>query len=557
MLDLFEQEWQELWQDAHAVEPVGAVFTRPEIVALILDLAGYRVGARRLATLRVLEPSCGDGAFLAEVVRRLIESEREHCATIDWDDTALCDAIRAVDISRESLASAHDQLQQQLVAAGCPSGRAEQLASCWTVHADFLLQSWPQPFDLIVGNPPYVRIEELPRRVLQRYREIFDTTTDRADIYVAFIEKGLQLLSADGALAFICANRFAKNKYGEALRRLIAQKYHVLFYINLEHTQPFLSAVSAYPAIIVLDRQHGKPTRAASLEDINSATLEAIQRELVGRRRPRGLVSEFRDWYPGGTPWITTSSTEHELLDRLHSRLPVLEDSAPQTKVGIGVATGADDVFVLKGQSEDIEASRQIPMLMAYDIGNQGLAWSGRFLVNPFDAIDDGSLVRLQDYPGLAAYLEEHAAELKKRHVAKGRPTTWYRTIDRIWPSLRMRPKLVIPDIQATVTIGLDEGKFYPHHNVYWITSESWPLLALKALLRSAIVIQQVRAYSVQMRGGSLRFQAQTLRRLRLPQLRDVPDGLLDRLSQLANSVEQAEIDAIGAEAFAPFTRGR
>src|SRR6185312_1141758 len=126
---------------------------------------------------------------------------------------------------------------------------------------------------------------------------------------------------------------------------------------------------------------------------------------------------------------------------------------------------------------------------------------------------------------------------------------------DRIWPRLQHRPKLVIPDIQGTPTIGLDGGKYYPHHNVYWVASESWPLLSLKALLRSSIVLQQVRAYSVQMRGGSIRFQAQTLRKVRVPLLRQVPDRLLERLAELASSDAQSEVDAVANEVYSLRTR--
>lgn len=554
MLELFATDWRELWQDAASQEPVGAVFTKPEIVELILDLAGY-VPSGRLATRPLLEPSCGDGAFLKVVVGRLLQAEQGYKG-IQWADTALDDAIRAADISAASVESARVLVVTLLRGAGCPAKRAVQLAKKWIVQTDFLLSEWAIQFEFVVGNPPYVRLEDVPKRVLSRYRELFKTATDRADLYVAFFEKGLRLLSPTGALAFICANRFTKNKYGEALRRFIASEYHVRHYINLEHTQPFLTDVSAYPAIIVLDRAKGKPTRAGTLDDIEPPTLRAVRAEALGKPRPKRAIAQFESWYPHGEPWLTTCDEEHDLLARLNGSLPVLEESAPGTKVGIGVATGADGVFVLKQKHPDIEESRQIPLLLPADVHNDALTWSGRYLLNPFADSDDGSLVSLRDYPGFAKYIEENAAKLKRRHVAKSRPNTWYRTIDRIWPSLQLREKLMIPDIQASTTIGFDNGAFYPHHNLYWITSEGWPLLALKALLRSSIVFQQVRAYSVQMRGGSVRFQAQTLRRLRLPPISVLPDTLLERLSSLAATGNQAEIDDAAKEAYALCLRG-
>ena len=549
-LELFPMDWQALWGPSGAAEPVGAIFTKPEIVELILDLAGYDPTGSRLATRPLLEPSCGDGAFLALVVRRLLESERHHHGSICWADPALDGAIRAADISRQAVTSARVMVRDLLERAGCESARALLLSTTWIVQTDFLLGEWPTPFEFVVGNPPYVRIEDVPRQVLSRYRALFATTTDRADLYVAFIEKGLDLLSTTGTLGFICANRFAKNKYGNALRQLIAARYHVRHYVNLEHTQPFISDVSAYPAILVLDRIRGDTTHAGSLDDIDAHTLGVVRSQALGQDQLAGPIREFKEWYPSGAPWMTTCDIEHAMLTALNESLPTLEDSGAGTKVGIGVATGSDAVFILDGKRTDIEESRQIPLLLAANVTNAELRWSGRYLLNPFEDDPDGGLADLRDYPGMTAYLEQHDALLRKRHVARSRPNAWYRTIDRIWPSLQHRPKLVIPDIQSASVIGFDEGKYYPHHNLYWITSNTWPLLALKALLRSSLVYSQIRAYSVQMRGGSLRYQAQTLRRVRVPCIANIPDAVVEKLIAVAQKADQGEIDELATEAF-------
>lgn len=552
-LELFTTTWEDLWQ-GELSEPIGAIYTRPEIVAFILDLAGYTVGSQRLATRPLLEPSCGDGAFLEAILTRLLDSERAVHGKVDWDDASLERAICACDISLASVEAASRLIQERLVDSGCPVNQAAHLAASWTLHTDFLLHDWDRQFSFVVGNPPYVRLEALPKRVLQRYRARFITATDRADLYIPFFERGLELLAPDGALAFICANRFAKNQYGAALRKLVARQYHVRHYINLEHTQPFLQDVSAYPAVVVLDRIRGAPTRAATLSNCLPNTLSQVAQEAQEGGSPGKLVTSFPDWYPDGAPWQSTDLTERRLLSQLERSLPTLELSAPGTKVGIGVATGADEVFVLPAQHLGIEESRQLPLLMAQDIGVENLAWSGRFLVNPFMDGAGGALVPLHEHPGLAAYLEQRADRLRARHVARSRPHSWYRTIDRIWPELATTPKLVIPDIQSGGVVGIDKGEYYPHHNVYWISSESWPLSALQALLRSSIVLVQVRALSVQMRGGSLRYQAQTLRRLRIPALSSLSDGLISALASVGSSKEQAAIDAVASEAFGQST---
>lgn len=553
LLDLLETGWEDLWKGSEGPEAFGAVYTRPDVVDLILDLAGYSPGGgRRLAALRVLEPGCGDGAFISAVVDRLVCSEvRHHGGVVAWDDRTLDGALRAVDIDAAAVAAVRASVRKQLVAAGCPVSRAAELAERWTVHADFLLNSWSERFDLVCGNPPYLRLEDVPKAALAHYRANYATLTDRADLFVAFIERGLHLLSPGGCLAFICANRFAKNQYGAAIRRMIARDYRVRFYLNLEHTHPFEREVSAYPAVLVVDRERGEPTAAGTLSDLEPATLSAVRGEAIHSAAPGPLLSRFEEWYPSGAPWLTTCHDEQSELERLFAHLPTLEQSAPGTRVGIGVATGADRVFVVPGNPGGVEADRLLPLARAADVSNQGVTWSGAYLLNPFAPADDGSLVELSEYPGFARYVEAHADKLRARHVARSRPRNWFRTIDRVWPALQRQPKLLIPDIQAHATIGFDPGELYPHHNLYWITSSGWDLRALQALLRSELVYRQVKAHSVQMRGGSLRWQAQTLRRIRVPDARWLRASLLAELARISASDDQPALDALAAEAFA------
>jgi len=510
---LFKPYWRTIWQDE--MPPGSAsVYTKPEVVSLILDLAGYTSDTRHLLDVRVLEPSCGDGAFLRGILSRLIVSEKPSRGEICWDDARWDLAVTAVDLSPQAVRESRSLIVSMLTGAGCPETRAKHLSERWAYQADFLLHDWGNAtFDVVVGNPPYVRIEQIPERVYVEYKNIWHTANDRADLYVPFFECGLGLISEGGALAFICANRFAKNQYGASLRRLIAERYHVRHYINLEHTQPFLAKVSAYPAIIVIDKKRGAPTHAETVADLDPVTMDRL-REGHG---VLGSENHFAEWYPNGAPWISTSKTRHASLVALERDYPTIEESAPGTRIGIGIATGADDVFVLPARRDDIEASRQIPLVMSSDVSNTTTAWSGHVLLNPFDDAGDGRLVNLDEYPGLKAHFDQFQSRLKQRHCAQNRPGQWFRTIDRYWPWLLRKPKLVIPDIQPGGIIGYEPGSCYPHHNVYWIVSDSWDLGSLQRILQSDFVTDQLRAFSVAMRGGSLRYQVQNLRKVRIP----------------------------------------
>jgi hypothetical protein len=126
----------------------------------------------------------------------------------------------------------------------------------------------------------------------------------------------------------------------------------------------------------------------------------------------------------------------------------------------------------------------------------------------------------------LKRYLEARKDQIAGRHCAQKIPANWYRTIDRITPSVASKPKLLIPDIKGEAHIVYEDGKLYPHHNLYYVTSDTWDLKALQAVLLSRITRLFIATYSTKMRGGFLRFQAQYLRRLRLPLWDQVPQDV-------------------------------
>ena len=137
------------------------------------------------------------------------------------------------------------------------------------------------------------------------------------------------------------------------------------------------------------------------------------------------------------------------------------------------------------------------------------------------------------------------------RHVARKNPASWYRTIDRIYPALARTPKLLIPDIKGEAHVVFEEGRLYPHHNLYYVTSENWELRALQAVLLSEITRLFVSIYSTKMRGGYLRFQAQYLRRIRLPLWADVPAELRRELAEAATRQDLAACNRAAYELYA------
>ncbi|MCP4131767.1 MAG: modification methylase PaeR7I, partial [bacterium] len=427
--------------------------------------------------------------------------------------------------------STRQTLIKKIVNSGVPVHSATVLSGFWLIQGDFLLEQMTGQFDFVVGNPPYVRQELIPAPLLAEYRQLYSTMYDRADLYVPFIERSLSLLNKGGVLGFICADRWMKNRYGGPLRDFISRKFYLRAYVDMEGSSAFHSEVSAYPAITIISNDKPGATRIAHRPNIEKKALTTLSTEILSQTLLKdSSVRELACVTNGTEPWLLESSDQMALIRRLESQFPSLEQAG--CKVGIGVATGADKAFIGNFDSLDVEPDRKLPLVTTRDTRSGEVVWHGQGVINPF--ADNGKLVDLSDYPKLASYLEERKEVISNRHCAKKSPVSWYRTIDRIWPALTKKPKLLIPDIKGESHIVFEPGDLYPHHNLYYVTSDEWDLHALQAVLLSSIAKLFITTYSTKMRGGYLRFQAQYLRRIRIPYWRDISKNIQDELIEAA-----------------------
>jgi Eco57I restriction-modification methylase/TaqI-like C-terminal specificity domain len=525
------------------IEERGAIFTKREVVDFILDLTGYTETAP-LTEFRLLEPSFGDGDFLLPAIDRLlVAAARDGMLTFE----GLAPAIRAVELHRPTYGGTSALLAKTLLNSGLSRQDAARLCDVWLMQGDFLLADLSPEFTHVVGNPPYVRQESIPDVLMSEYRKRFKTIYDRADIYVPFIERSLGLLAKGGKLGFICADRWMKNKYGKKLRELVSKHYALTTYVDMYGVDAFHAEVSAYPAITVIENAKGSTTRVFARPAIDSKTLKSLAADMTAAKLPKKTkVREIENVTAGGEPWVLDSFDELDLVRRIEAQFPVLEEAG--CKVSIGVATGADKAFIGDFDRLDVEPSRKLPLVMTRDILKGHVAWCGKGIVNPFG--DDGKLVDLEAFPKLRSYLEERKEQIAGRHVAEKNPRGWYRTIDRIYPALTYREKLLIPDIKGDASIVYEEGKLYPHHNLYFITSDEWDVHALQAVMRSGIARLFVALYCTRMRGGYLRFQAQYLRKIRIPKWSGVSADLRQRLANYAETNDRHALNEIVSELY-------
>ncbi|QYX78985.1 Eco57I restriction-modification methylase domain-containing protein [Streptomyces akebiae] len=494
----------------------GEVFTRRWVVDLILDLLGYTAD-KDLCDAKLVEPACGTGAFLAAVTSRISASCRTHNRPLE---DALA-AVRALDLLDRNVEQSRVVVEKQLVEEGWQTEEARQVAAAWVEQGDYLLQpDADHRADYVVGNPPYIRLEDVPDDRMAAYRTACSTMGGRADIYVGFYEVALRSLNPGGRLGFICADRWMRNQYGRRLRQLVTSHFSMDLALVMHDVDAFEDQVSAYPAITIISN---RPQGEAVAADTTRAFGRIQAREFADwYAKPASesvtttafQAARMPHWFPDEDSWPAASPARLAVLEELTERFRLLEDDKTGTRVGIGIATGADKVFLTKDE-DLVESDRLLPMAMVRDTTSGALNWNGTYLVNPWTA--EGDLVELSAYPRLAAYFEEHGAALRKRYIAVKQPKRWFKTIDKVDHRLTRRPKLLFPDMKLTIHPVLDQGELYPHHNLYFIVSDVWDMRVLGGLLLSKVAEAFVEAYAVKMRGGTLRFQAQYLRKIRVP----------------------------------------
>lgn len=360
------------------------------------------------------------------------------------------------------------------------------------------------------------------------------------------------MLRSGGRLSYICADRWMHNLYGKALRGLVSSRFAVETVWQMHDVDAFESEVSAYPAITVFSKTpQGEATFVDTTEAFNETSAQEAIAFARGTEEPHAghgwegvrLPNWFEtdDFWPAGSPGVI------KLLERLQERFSTLESDG-STRISIGVATGNDGAYLVDmNTSEDVEPDRLLPLVMADDIRQGFLRGPSKQLLNPWD--DHGNLIDLSEYPRFARALEQRPS-IRERYVAKKSPERWFRTIDKVYPGLASRPKLLLQDMKTRITPVYEPGALYPHHNLYYIVSDRWDLEVLGGLLMSSIAEAFISAHGVKMRGGTLRFQAQYLRKIAVPSPESLSQSVVNRLREAFRIGDRQLADVAAEDAY-------
>jgi adenine-specific DNA-methyltransferase len=476
----------------------GVVYTPEWLAAFVVD----RVldGASFPKQARWLDPACGDGVFLVEVVRRIAKQ-----AGAD-DLPRLAEAcVFGVDIDASACRRAREAVVSSIesVSGPQPTGFFASNVRC----TDFLEldAGTNRRADLIVGNPPYVSAVSLSAHDKARFRNRFETAWGRLDLYALFIEQGLRFLAPRGRLGYITPDKWLSADSSRRLRAFIARNYKVSTIDRFDRHDLF-PGVATVPCVTVLgDLRSDVPASSCHWWDVP-------RRGTPIPRQQGARVTISLD----GTPWqaaspestTTTSVTLADLVER----------------ISVGVATGLNRCFVLgTKQAMGIETELLRPVARGRDVRKSGVTNAGLWLLLPytFDAHGDSPrLVDLANFPAAREYLEFHRADLERRHCVRVWGKAWYDLHDPVTCDLSRRAKILLPDIALTPRFALDPGRLMPLHSAYYLLLR--PTLGLDAnrlvaFLNSPDVAADLRRRAPTAKSGYRRFRTAVLRDVQVP----------------------------------------
>jgi hypothetical protein len=533
-----------------------AKLTKPAQAALVKFWEAWQ---DELTTIRVLDPACGSGAFLIEAFDQLhaayersndrLAELRGHRTLFDLDKRILENNLYGVDLNHEAIEICRLSLWiktaergKALTSLDHPIRVGNSVVADVNVHprAFDWRAAFPEVFsrggfDVVVGNPPYIRQEWLsPYKAY--WQSVFQTFDGVADIFTYFFEHGMNVLRPAGRLAFITSGSWVRGNFATALRRFVAANSSVESMIDFGEFQPFEDAEMIRPTITVLR----KSPPGGSLK---------LYKWLTTGCPPENLSEVIACAPTMRTDHLGAEAWELETDDVLALRKKLSAGGTPlgtyaEGRILRGVVSGLTEVFVIDSRkraaliAEDPKSGEIIkPFVQGTNLRPWYVEKSDDFLVFTRRGI------KIEDYPAVLKYLECHREKLEPKPAdwpagrtwlgRKPGQYKWYEIQDSVdyWRGFE-EAKIVWPDISKLPRFSMDFGNRYLGNTGYVVPGGDFFLLAVLSSWVTWFFISKT-AQPLRLRGDRWQYRlfAQFMENVPIP---DAPPADRQALAELA-----------------------
>lgn len=341
-------------------------------------------------------------------------------------------------------------------------------------------------FDVIIGNPPYVKIQNMKSYSpdeLNYYKSgsgFRTSVNNNIDKYYLFIERSLELLKEGGLVGYIVPHKFFKIKAGKLLRGLLAGTRCVLDITHFGVNQVFPGR-STYTCILILTKRSSNSLIFRRVSDINAWQKDRSCEEYNYR------ADEIDE-----NPWTFTPPLLKAIFDRVRSENPVTLGDKSIADVFVGVQTSADKIYIREpikendrlvtirddeGNEWEIEKAILRPCIYDVEFEQFDTPKANTFVIWPYKTVENESTLLTEqqmkdEYPRCWAYLENNYAKLIKRDISGSPGKEWYvygrsqsltkfdNTPKLIWPTLSVEPRYAL-DNDDIVFTGGGNGPYY------------------------------------------------------------------------------------------------
>ena len=337
----------------------------------------------------------------------------------------------------------------------------------WELEFPETFQGEGHGFDVVIGNPPYVRQERLGED--KRYFEnTFKTYHGVADLYVYFFERGHELLRNGGNFGFISSNKFMRSNYGKPLRSFLCDEIHMKQIVDFGELPVFPEAAT-FPALFLTEKtKSSNPTIYTKVSFLDFGSLD----DVINSDGLSLLSSAFE-----GDTWALSNVKETEIMrkmDLLGEPLCKFTDN----KIRWGIKTGLNEAFIIdksirdKMLDEDAKNLEIIkPLVIGDDIRKYEINYQDQYIIFTKRDID------IEKYPAIKRHLERYKDRLtpKKNNNDKiGRKPgkyQWYEIQDTVDFSADFeKPKIVYPEISMESRFAADvDGQYFLNNKCFFI----------------------------------------------------------------------------------------